>query len=139
MKPTKPLTIIVADDDEDDREVLKFLFNQNEKFELVKVFDSGIEAVKEIMINKNIPDILLIDMYMPLLNGTEVVKKLEESNAAPNMHKFIISTQINTSEQNKYLGNRKVKFLKKPNTLKDIHDLPGIILDTLHIENNTKV
>jgi CheY-like chemotaxis protein len=135
----KPLKIIIADDDEDDREVLKFLFNQNEKFELVECFDSGIEAIKEIMIKKNIPDILLIDMYMPLLNGTEVVKKLEESEAAPEMYKFIISTQINTSEQNKYIGNPNVKFIKKPATLAEINDLPGIILDHLNINNNTKV
>lgn len=135
----KPLTIIIADDDEDDREILKFLFNQNEKFELIGCFDSGIDAVKEIMIKKNIPDILLIDMYMPLLTGTEVVKKLIESDAAPNMYKFVISSQINTAEQTKYLDNRTVKFLKKPASLVEINDLPGIILETLHFHNHLKV
>src|SRR6476661_2146370 len=109
-KQYEPLTIIVADDDEDDRELLKFLFNQNEKFELIGCFDSGIVALKEIIIEKNIPDVLLIDMYMPLLTGTEVVKKLDESGAAPNLHKFIISTQINATEQNKHLNNPMVKF-----------------------------
>ncbi len=139
MKTERPLKIIVADDDEDDREVLKFLFNQNVQFELVGCFDSGIDAIKEIIVKKNIPDILLIDMYMPLLTGTEVVKKVEESGAAPDMHKFIISTVINTTEQNKYLNNPRVKFIKKPVTLAEINDLPGIILDRLHLTNNTKV
>ncbi len=139
MKLNKPLTIFIADDDEDDRELLKFLFNQNDKFEVVGYFDSGVDVVKEIMVKKNVPDILLIDMYMPLLNGTEVVKKLVESNTAPDMYKFVISTQINTSEQNKYLDNSSVKFLKKPTSLAEINDLPGIILDTLHVKNNTKV
>ncbi len=139
MKSDRPLTITIADDDEDDRELLKFLFNQNEKFELLGCFDSGVEAVKEIMVKKNIPDILLIDMYMPLLTGSEVVKKLEESNISPNMNKFIISTQINSSEQNKYLNNPTVKFIKKPVTLAEINDLPGIILDSLHLPNNTRV
>lgn len=135
----KPLTIIIADDDDDDRELLIFLFNQNEKFEVIGYFDSGIEAIKEIMVKKNIPDILLIDMYMPLLTGTEVVKKLIDSEAAPDMHKFVISTQINTSEQNKYLDNPTVKFLKKPVSLVEINDLPGIILECLQLKNNTKV
>ncbi|MCF6133231.1 response regulator [Flavobacterium wongokense] len=139
MELHKPLTIFIADDDEDDRELLKFLFNQNEKFEVIGYFDSGIEVVKEILIKKNIPDILLIDMYMPLLNGTEVVKKITESGEAMDMQKFVISTQINTTEQNKYIDDRTVKFLKKPTSLAEIHDLPGIILETLHIRNNTKV
>lgn len=139
MKPVKPLSIIVADDDEDDRELLKFLFNQNEKFELIGCFDSGVDAIKEIMINKNIPDILLIDMYMPLLNGTEVVKKLIDSNVAPDMYKFVISTQINTTEQNKYLDNPTVKFLRKPSSLAEVNDLPGILLECLNLRNHMKV
>lgn len=135
----KPLTIFIADDDYDDREVLKFLFSQNEKFEVTGCFDSGIDVVKEIMVSKNIPDVLLIDMYMPLLTGTEVIKKIIESNTAPDMFKFVISTQINSAEQNKYLDHSTVRFLKKPTSLAEINDLPGIILDCLHIKNNTKV
>lgn len=139
MKPVKPLTIIIADDDEDDRELLKFLFNQNEKFELLGCFDSGIDAIKEIMIEKNIPDILLIDMYMPLLTGTEVVRKLEESAVAPEMYKFIISTQINITEQAKHLDNKTVKFITKPTTLVEINDLPGLILECLNLHNPMKI
>lgn len=139
MESKKVLKIIIADDDEDDRELLKYLFNQNEKFELLGCFDSGIDAIKEIMVNKNIPDILLIDMYMPLLTGTEVVKKIEESGIAPDMYKFIISTTINNSEQTKHLKNDSITFLEKPVTMADIHDLPGIILEALNFRNNTRV
>lgn len=130
---------MVADDDEDDRELLKFLFNQNEKFELIGCFESGVETVKEILVKKNIPDILLIDMYMPLLTGTEVVKKIIESQQVPAMYKFVISTQINTAEQNKYLDDPTVKFLKKPATLVEINDLPGLILEHLNIHNHMKI
>lgn len=139
METDKPLKIIIADDDEDDRELLKFLFSHNEKFELVGCFDSGIEVVKEVMVRKNIPDVLIIDMYMPLLTGSEVVKKIEESNTAPQMSKFIISTQINSSEENKFLDNPMVKFVTKPVTLAEINDLPGLLLESLHLTNNTKV
>lgn len=139
MENKKPLGIMIVDDDGDDRELLKFLFNQNEKFEIVGCYDSGISAIKEIMIQNNVPDILLIDMYMPLLTGTEVIKKLEESLMTSRMYKFIISTAINTAEQNKYIDNPTVKFIKKPTSLTEINDLPGIILECLHLKNNTKV
>src|SRR6187431_1740170 len=122
MKPTKKLTIIVADDDIDDRELLQFLFTQNERFELLGCFESGIEVIKEIIINKSVPDILLIDMYMPLLNGTEIIKKIEDSGVAPNMSKFVISTTIDVTEQNNFLNDPSVKFIKKPTTLVEIND-----------------
>jgi CheY-like chemotaxis protein len=139
MELHKPLTIIIADDDEDDRELLRFLFNANDKFELIGCYDSGVEAVKEIMVNKNIPDLLIIDMYMPLLTGAEVITKIEESGIAPDMTKFIISTTINNAEQTKYLSNPSVKFIKKPVTLAEINDLPGDILEILNYKNDMRV
>lgn len=139
MSTNKPLTIIIADDDEDDRELLKFLFNQNEKFEVLGCFESGIAALKEIMIEKNVPDILLIDMYMPMLTGAEVVMKLHESGTASDMNVFIISTTINNSEQNKFEHIPSVIFLKKPVSLVEINDLPGIILESLLLRNPMKI
>jgi CheY-like chemotaxis protein len=139
MKSKKTLKIIVADDDQEDREVLKFLFNQNDRFELVGCFESGIEVIKEIMVNKSIPDILLIDMYMPMLTGTEIIKRIEDSGIAPDMIKFIISTTINTTEQNKFINNPSVKFIKKAVSLTEINDLPGKILEYFNVPNNTKV
>ena len=139
MTPNKPLTIIVADDDADDREVLRFLFKNNDHFELTNCFESGIDVIKEIMVENKIPDVLLIDMYMPMLTGAEIVEKLEESNVGADMYKFVVSSTINSAEESKYSNNDKVTFIKKPVSLKEIHDLPGIILDHLHYHNNTKV
>lgn len=132
MKNNKPLTIMVADDDSDDRELLTSLFNENEDFELLYCFESGIDAIKEIMVKKNIPDILLIDMYMPMLTGSEIVKKLEESETAPNTYKFVLSTTINSAEENKYIDNPKVKFIRKPTSLEEVNKLPQIILEHIN-------
>ena len=139
MKPQKPLTVIIVDDDQDDLELLQFLFSKNEKFELIGCFDSGIKVIEAIVTNGNVPDILLIDMYMPIYTGTEVVNKLIESGVAPNMSSFIISTTINTTEQDNYSENVTVQFLKKPVSLIEINDLPGIVLECLNHNNNTKV
>ena len=139
MKPHKPLTIIIADDDQDDLELLQFLFSKNENFELIGCFDSGIKVIEAIVTNGNVPDILIIDMYMPIYTGTEVVNKLIESCVAPNMNSFIISTTINTTEQDNYSENKTVQFLKKPVSLIEINDLPGIVLESLNHNNNTKV
>ena len=139
MKLHKPLTVIIADDDQDDIELLEFLFSKNENFELIGCFNSGIKVIEEIITKGNVPDILIIDMYMPLYTGSEVVHKLVESGVAPNMNSFIISTTINTIEQEKYSQNSNVQFVKKTVTLIEINDLPGIVLECLNYNNNTKV
>ena len=137
MQQITPLTIIVVDDDLDDRELLRDLFMDNERFELMGCLTSGIEVFDEISRKKNIPDILLIDMYMPFFTGIEVVERLEESNAAPNMTKFIISTTINTTEKEKLSNNASVIFLKKPVTSHDMKELPNLILESMNQRNKT--
>jgi FixJ family two-component response regulator len=139
MELNKPLSIIIADDDQDDKELLQYLFNKNDKFELIGCFDSGLDVIEEIITKGNVPDVLIIDMYMPFLTGIEVVSKLEKSGVAPNMNTFIISTTINVTEQDNHIDNSSINFIKKPVTLVEINDLPGIILETLNYGNNTKV
>ena len=133
------LKIMLVDDDKEDREFLHFLFSKNAKFEIVGCFDSAERIIEEITINKNIPDLLMMDLYMPLMNGDEALHELILKHAAPGMFTFIISTTINENAEEKFTANKNVRFLKKPATLKEINDLPGIILESLDHRNNTKV
>ncbi|MEO5776664.1 MAG: response regulator [Flavobacterium sp.] len=139
MDQPEPFTIVVADDDFDDRELLKDLFLHNERFELIGCLTSGIEVFDEISRKKNIPDILLIDMYMPFFSGIDVVNALQELEAAPAMVKFVISTAINTDEQERHLDNPSVIFLKKPVSIEEMKELPNRILDTMMQRNSLRV
>ena len=139
MEPTKKIKIIIVDDDKDDRELYHFLFDQNEFYQLHSCFESGLEALDEIVVKKNIPDILLIDMYMPFLTGVDVVREIIESDVANNMHKFIISTTINEEEKEKFKNHYNVTFLEKPVTFEQQNDLPGILLEALNYDNPMKI
>jgi len=131
MDYQKPFTLIIADDDEDDRELLSNIFLQNERFKLVNCLKSGIEVFDEISRKKNIPDVLLIDMYMPYFTGVEIVRALETMNAAPSMVKFVISSDINMIEKGEQLDNPYIIFIKKPVSRQEMNDLPSILMDSL--------
>ena len=139
MERKKTLKIMLADDDQDDRDFMKFLFDQNSKFEIVGTYAAAEEVLLEIAKNGNVPDVLMIDLYMPFMTGTELLAYLIRKNLATGMYTFIISNLINDDEEKKFLGNPNVKFLKKPVSLKEMNDLPGIILECLNYRNNTKV
>lgn len=126
-----PFTIVVADDDQDDRELLRTLLLDNQNFELIGCLTSGIEVFDEISRKKNVPDILLIDMYMPFFTGIDVVRALEKLEAAPYMMKFIISTTDSIPEKDKFFNDPHIIFLKKPVTTEEIKNLPKLILDIM--------
>ncbi|WP_293894442.1 response regulator [Flavobacterium sp.] len=131
MNPICPFTIIVADDDAEDRELFREIFQRNEKFILMGCLTSGVEVFDEISRKKNIPDVLLVDMYMPFFSGIDVVKALEELHAAPTMYKFVISTTSNIAENEPQLHSPYIVFLKKPSSRQEIQALPGLIMGYL--------
>ncbi len=137
MKNT-PLKILIADDDPDDLEYLKFLFQNHKSFEIIDCLSTGKQILDEILEKGNVPDVLITDMYMPLLTGAEAVQELLEKNAA-SMEIFIISTTINRTEEDKFGSNKNIKFLEKPVTLPQINDLPEIILEKLNLDNVNKI
>jgi CheY-like chemotaxis protein len=139
MEQPIPFTIVVADDDQDDRDLFRELFLGNQHFTLIGCLTSGIEVFDEISRKKNVPDILLIDMYMPFFTGVDVVKALEKLHAAPNMVKFIISTTENIPEKDEHLDNPYVVFLRKPITTEEIRNLPNIILAIMMQRENLRV
>lgn len=131
MDPLTPFTIIVADDDEEDRDLFRDVFQHDPHFELEGCLTSGMEVFDEIVRKKNIPDVLLIDMYMPFFSGIDLVKALEELHAAPTMYKFVISTTSNIAENEAQLHSPYIVFLKKPVSMQEINALPGVILGHL--------
>lgn len=128
MKPLHPYTILVADDDDEDRELFVEIFERDERFTLQGGLTSGMEVLDELSRKKNIPDVLLVDMYMPYFTGVDLVKALEELHAAPNMYKFVISTTTNIAENESQLNSPYIVFLKKPVSINEIRELPGLIL-----------
>ena len=131
MDPISPFTIMVADDDEEDRELFREIFQHDVRFVLEGCLTSGVEVFDEISRKKNIPDVLLVDMYMPFFSGIDLVKALEELHAAPTMYKFVISTTNNIAENEAQLHSPYIVFLKKPASRHEIQALPGLILGYL--------
>ena len=131
MTTQHSFTIMVADDDRDDRELFREIFMHHDGFTLMGCLTSGIEVFDEISRKKNIPDVLLVDMYMPFFTGIDVVRALDELHAAPTMYKFVISTTNNIAENERQLHSPYIVFLKKPVTTHEISALPELILEYL--------
>ncbi len=87
--------ILVAEDDTDIQEVLR-LYLVNSGFEVVSAYD-GSEAF-ELMLSEK-PDLALLDIMMPVINGYELTKKIREISNIP----IIILSAMN-ADSDKILG-----------------------------------
>ena len=89
----KPVTVIIADDHPIVRQGLATVVNQEEDLKVVGQAGDGFEAVS--LATKLGPDIVLMDLQMPGMDGVEAIKKIKEE--APDIG-IIILTTFDTDE-----------------------------------------
>ena len=71
---TSPLRIVVVDDNEEIRHVVAEVLHRRHGWELVGEASDGIAAVE--IVNTLQPDIVIMDIEMPRLNGIEATKQI---------------------------------------------------------------
>lgn len=80
----KNIKILIADDNDEFCIILKDYLNNQEGFNVVGIAKNGIEALK--FIDENKPDLVILDIIMPHLDGLGVLEKLnlnKDSELAP--------------------------------------------------------
>lgn len=119
--------ILIIDDDLNTRsaitEELRF-----QKYVIIEAED-GESGLEKALIEK--PDLILLDIMLPKLNGLEVIKKLREDSWGKSASVIIISS-LNTSDEilNDIIKNSPIYYImKKDLNLKDLSEKIKIILN----------
>lgn len=73
-----PIRVMIVDDHNLVREGLKAVFEQGEEVEVIGEAGSGEEAVE--MASKLEPDVILMDISMPGMNGIQATRAIRDSN-----------------------------------------------------------
>ena len=91
MKPIRPIRIVIADDHNLVRAGLVALLNSIDGVTVVAQAGDGREALETI--ERERPDIALLDIAMPLLNGMEVAARVAKE--IPGVRVLMLSTYVN--------------------------------------------
>lgn len=91
----KQQTVLIADDEPQIREILSIYFKK-EGFKVIEAAD-GAEALVQVQAGK--PDIILLDIMMPVLDGLEVCKQVRKISDIP-----IIMITAKDSDDDRILG-----------------------------------
>lgn len=81
MYPPPRIRVLVAEDSPVVQAVLVKLLNDDPHFEVVGTANNGVEAVACVARTK--PDVVLMDVYMPKLDGIEATRQIMEQHPVP--------------------------------------------------------
>lgn len=106
--------IIIFDDEKNIRETIKDILT--DEGHTVYESDSGLKGL--ITVRKEEIDIAIVDIWMPLLNGLDVMQKIRQIK--PGVEVIIISGHANVDVAVKAMKNGAFDFLEKPLSMEKI-------------------
>jgi PAS domain S-box-containing protein len=121
---TGPKTILLVDDNEENRRFVAELLS------LVGFATweatNGEEALAVFEAER--PDLVLMDMRMPLMNGYEATRRLKATTAGRNTPIIAVSASAHADEREKILATGADEFIRKPFRESELFDVIGRFL-----------
>ena len=111
------LKILVVDDEPDIPELVKLLL-VNEPYDFVAAY-GGYDAID--MAISEIPDMILLDIMMPDMDGYEVVKKLKESKVARDIPIIMVSAKSEVDDKIRGMELGIDDYVSKPFDMRELN------------------
>lgn len=127
-----PFRVLVVDDSAFMRKIIGDLILQDEQFAIIATASNGIEAVSAAAIHR--PDVMTIDLEMPVMNGLEALQLIMKSTPLPIIMLSGIS-EDNTRDTIKALQYGAFDFIRKPSgaASSDIHQVGEQLREKLRV------
>lgn len=111
-------TIVIVDDHLLIAKALEGIIDNFEDFEVIDVAENGKDMIDKFESRQKIPDIILLDISMPLMNGFETAAWLKENH--PNIKVMALSMQGDDNSVIKMIRNGAKGYLLKNTHPKDL-------------------
>jgi CheY-like chemotaxis protein len=109
--------ILIGEDDFEDQFILQEYFQDNGINEVVAFEKNGkkiIEYLEHLKSGEDLPSLIVLDLNMPILNGTQTLFELKQHSRFNKIPVIIYSTSDNDHEKRKCLNFGAVEYLVKP-------------------------
>ncbi len=138
----KPIHILVADDDDDDQFIIKEAISEfnNKHIKISSVYD-GLQLMdflrkKGGFAAEDKPDLILLDINMPILNGIQALGQIKKDPAFSQIPVCMISTLRTEEKQQECRKLGALDFYCKPNHISAYRNIiEEIFTRTIYTEN----
>ena len=134
QQPTKPVHILLADDDEDDRFLTQEAFRQQFPGTEMATVEDGEELLEFLRrtgryasSNHSLPELILLDLNMPRKDGREALQEIKSDSELRHIPVVILTTSdAGIDIDNSYQWGAN-SFITKPSSFKTLMDITQTI------------
>lgn len=130
---TKAKRFLLADDDSDDREMFAEALAAIDPAIICHVAEDGKQAL-HLLNNKEIdtPDVLFVDINMPVMNGWELLTRLKKDGNYKHVPVIIYTTSSVERDKQIAMDLGALCFVTKPDNFRSVKSLLKVVVNHLH-------
>ncbi len=132
LPPLPPTTILIADDDEDDRLFMAEALRQNQFRSTVKFVEDGVELIDYLTYQNGFtaentprPSLILLDLNMPRKDGFEALKEIKTHPHLCRLPVVVLSTSAAKEDVKRAYGLGGNSFITKPHNFNRLIEMVG--------------
>ncbi len=126
--PAGKFSILIADDDADDREMMKAAFEENHIAHNIKFVENGEELLRYLKrkgayadaATHPLPQIILLDLNMPKKDGREALKEIKTDNYLKQIPVIVLTTSQEEKDVKRSYELGVNSFIIKPVTFRKL-------------------
>ena len=123
-------TILLAEDDKDDRELFCEALTNISAHTTIHYAENGIEVLNKLEELTTSPDMIFLDINMPVMNGWQCLKTLKEDNRYKNIPIVVYSSSSHQREKDIARDMGALLFFTKPNDFYQFMEKLGSIINS---------
>lgn len=128
----KKKLILIAEDDADDRLMINEAFMENNMPAGIVFFENGAELIEylysaEDTEDRRLPDLILLDLNMPKMDGKTVLSKLKLHSVYKDIPVIILTTSRTKEEESQILDMGAEGFFTKPSSFTELVNITASI------------
>ncbi len=137
VRMTKPITILVADDDADDRMLIKDAFEEARLNNEIHFVEDGEQLLAYLrrdgeyanMVGEAYPGIILLDLNMPRKDGREALREIKADPELKRIPVVVLTTSRAEEDIIRTYGLGVSSFITKPVTFEGLVDVVKALND----------
>jgi len=117
---SKPLTVFIVDDDEDDKEMFCEVISDISNCHKCIAASNGQEALQLLQNCETLPNFIFLDLNMPRMNGKQCLIQLKKNERLSAIPVIIYSTSKLQSDREETMQSGAAHFLTKPSSMQQL-------------------
>lgn len=110
----EPLTFILAEDNPDHVELALMALQDLHELTKIHIATTGERVITYLEVLDKLPDVILLDIKMPLMNGIEVLQEMKQNESWSKIPVIMISTSTNPKDVDACKALGAISYITKP-------------------------